>query len=89
VINHKYLWLEILKFNDLGFIPAIAQDSQNKQVLELIWLDKILLRKVIDSVLFMPLKYKVKSIFFDCDVDALILEIEKEDHDKKTSWIKI
>jgi phosphoribosyl-AMP cyclohydrolase/phosphoribosyl-ATP pyrophosphohydrolase/phosphoribosyl-AMP cyclohydrolase len=78
VINQKYLWLDILKFNDRGLIPAIAQDFQDHRVLELIWLDKNSLRKVIDEGIFKP-KYTVRSIFYDCDADALLLKVEQSD----------
>lgn len=88
MINQKYLWLEILKFNDQGFIPAIVQDSKDSRVLGLIWLDRILLQKVIDSRTLMFPKYTVRSILYDCDADALILKIE-QDHYEKLSWIKI
>lgn len=87
LINQKYLWLEVLRFNGQGLIPAIIQDVEDASVLMLIEMDKNLLRKVIDSEKLMS-KYSVRSIFCDCDADALLLEVE-QDHYEKPNWSKI
>ncbi|MFM9268052.1 phosphoribosyl-AMP cyclohydrolase, partial [Tychonema sp. BBK16] len=39
-MNQKYLWIEALKFNDRGLIPAIAQDDRDGTILMMAWMNK-------------------------------------------------
>jgi phosphoribosyl-AMP cyclohydrolase/phosphoribosyl-ATP pyrophosphohydrolase/phosphoribosyl-AMP cyclohydrolase len=88
-VNQKYLWLEVLKFNDQGLIPAIVQDSQDASILSLIWIDKNSLREVIDTGNLNG-NYTVTAVFYDCDADALICRIKNNQQEKsQTGWIEL
>ena len=39
-MDQKYLWIEALKFNDRGLIPAIAQDDRDGTILMMAWMNK-------------------------------------------------
>jgi phosphoribosyl-AMP cyclohydrolase len=82
-----------LKFNSDGLIPAIIQDALNGQVLMMAWMNDKSLAATIESgkTHFWSRsrkKYwmkgessghvqKVKRIFFDCDGDTLLVEVEQ------------
>ncbi|MUL37879.1 phosphoribosyl-AMP cyclohydrolase [Gloeocapsopsis dulcis] len=91
-MNQKLLWLEQLKFNDRGLIPAIVQDYQDDTVLMMAWMS----RKSIQQTLKTGEAYywsrsrgewhkgatsghiqKVKALYYDCDADTLLLKIEQ------------
>ncbi len=76
-MNQKYLWLEVLKFNDRGLIPAIVQDNQDASVLTLVWMGKNSLGEVINTGILNS-KYTVIAVFYDGDGDgdALICKVE-------------
>jgi len=87
VINQKYFWLEILKFNELGLITAIVQDADDNSILMLIMMDKNSLKEVIDSGKFKR-ESTVRSIFYDCDTDALLIKVEQNDCKRDNlNWI--
>ncbi|MBI4846373.1 MAG: phosphoribosyl-AMP cyclohydrolase [Candidatus Omnitrophica bacterium] len=85
--------MEELKFDENGLIPAIIQDVKNNDILMVAYMNKISLEKTISSGLATYwsrsrkcfwLKgetsghfQKVKKIFFDCDKDALVIQVNQ------------
>ncbi|MCX6349363.1 MAG: phosphoribosyl-AMP cyclohydrolase [Candidatus Aureabacteria bacterium] len=84
----------LVKFNDQGLVPVIAQDVKNGEVLMMAWMNRETLQKTIETGLMhywsrsrkkVWLKgetsghtQKVKEIRFDCDVDTLLMKIEQK-----------
>ncbi|MFM6189925.1 MAG: phosphoribosyl-AMP cyclohydrolase [Planktothrix sp.] len=92
-MNQNYLWIETLKFNDQGLIPAIAQDAEDGTVLMMAWMNKASIQKTLETK---EVHYwsrsrselwhkgatsghiqKLKSLYYDCDADTLLLKIEQ------------
>lgn len=92
-MNQDYLWIESLKFNDQGLIPAIAQDAQDGTILMMAWMNKESIQKTLETK---EVHYwsrsrselwhkgatsghiqKLKSLYYDCDADTLLLKIEQ------------
>ncbi|MCF3606464.1 hypothetical protein L2E81_07390 [Planktothrix agardhii 1033] len=48
-MNQDYLWIESLKFNDQGLIPAIAQDAQDGTILMMAWMNKESIQKTLET----------------------------------------
>lgn len=85
--------LKRLKFNQEGLIPAIVQDSKTKQVLMLAYMNLSSLKKTmkIKKTCFWSRSRKefwikgmtsghfqhVKNIYFDCDLDALLIVVRQ------------
>ncbi|GEM_PF-1050628 len=78
-LNQAYLWIEALKFNDRGLVPVIVQNECDAKVLQLAWMDKTLIRQMFEGgeILGLADVMKVKSIFYDCDRDTLLLKVEQ------------
>jgi phosphoribosyl-AMP cyclohydrolase/phosphoribosyl-ATP pyrophosphohydrolase/phosphoribosyl-AMP cyclohydrolase len=93
LLNQNYLWIEILKFNEQGLIPAIAQDHLDGTILMMAWMNK---ESIKQTLLTKEAHYwsrsrqelwhkgatsghiqKVNAIFYDCDGDTLLLKIEQ------------
>lgn len=84
--------LETLSFNSDGLIPAIAQDAESGEVLMLAWMNKESLSQTLslgEAVYFSRSRHelwhkgltsgnvqKVVEIAFDCDRDAILLQVE-------------
>ncbi len=82
-----------LKFDKSGLIPAVIQDAKNHQVLMVAYMNKRSIKKTIRSGLAtywsrsrntLWLKgetsghfQKVKKIYFDCDKDTLLIEVQQ------------
>jgi phosphoribosyl-ATP pyrophosphohydrolase/phosphoribosyl-AMP cyclohydrolase len=82
-----------LKFDSNGLIPAIAQDFQTKEVLMMAYMNKEAVEKTIETgkahyysrsrqTLWLKGETSghyqyVKEIAFDCDADALLLQVEQ------------
>ena len=82
-----------LKFDKSGLIPVVIQDAKNHQVLMVAYMNKRSLKKTIRSGLAtywsrsrntLWLKgetsghfQKVKKIYFDCDKDTLLIEVQQ------------
>ncbi len=93
MLNTDLLWLERLKFDQQGLIPAIAQDYQDHTVLMLAWMnyESILATLRTGEVHYWSRSrqelwhkgatsghiQKVKEIFYDCDADALLIKIDQ------------
>lgn len=85
--------LDELKYNELGLIPAIAQDINTKEVLMLAWMNResIALTVKTGKATYWSRSRKklwvkgetsghfqnVKNIFYDCDGDTLLLLVEQ------------
>ena len=86
-------WLDQLKWNDDGLVPAIAQDHQSGEVLMMAWMNREALRlsseqgrAVYWSRSRRKLWYKgeesghqqrLKEIRVDCDADVVLLQVEQ------------
>ncbi len=79
LINQAYLWIEALKFDSRGLIPAIVQHDRDNSVRCLVWLDKTSVQQAFSSGELVTSAHilKIKSIFYDCDRDTLLLKIEQ------------
>ena len=87
-------FIQKLKFNENGLIPAIAQDWLDGTVLMMAWMNKISLQETIktNEVHYWSRSRKelwkkgatsgniqrVKAIKFDCDADCILLTVEQE-----------
>jgi phosphoribosyl-AMP cyclohydrolase len=85
--------LASLKFDQNGLIPAIIQDYKNKDVLMLAYMNKESLRRTLKSgkTCFWSRSRKeywvkgltsghfqfVKSVAYDCDLDALLIKVRQ------------
>ena len=78
LINQAYLWIEALKFDSRGLIPAIIQYDRDNSVRGLVWLDKTSVQQAFSSGKLVTSAHilKIKSIFYDCDRDALLIKVE-------------
>ena len=82
-----------LKFDERGLIPAIAQDCETKEVLMMAYMNEESLQRTLKekkACYFSRSRQKlwlkgetsghvqhIKSIKYDCDADALLLEVEQ------------
>ncbi|BAS55557.1 MULTISPECIES: phosphoribosyl-AMP cyclohydrolase [Leptolyngbya] len=92
-IDQNYLWIERLKFNEAGLVPAIAQDYQDSSVLMMAWMSRESIQRTLETG---EAHYwsrsraelwhkgatsghiqKVKALYYDCDADALLLQVEQ------------
>lgn len=87
-------WLDKVKWNDDGLVPAISQEFDTKQVLTLAWMNRESLALTLEtghavywSRSRQQLWHKgetsghqqlIKSIRLDCDYDAVLLEVEQK-----------
>ncbi|MDC0831547.1 phosphoribosyl-AMP cyclohydrolase [Leptolyngbya valderiana BDU 20041] len=86
-------WIDTLKFDDRGLIPAIAQDDRDGTVLMMAWTNRNALERTIETG---EMHYwsrsrqelwhkgatsghiqKVKSLYYDCDADVILVKIEQ------------
>ena len=86
-------FLEKLKFNAEGLIPAIIQEQSTGRVLMMAWMNKEALEKTVESgrtVFWSRSRQKywvkgetsghvqvVKDVAFDCDGDTLLVQVEQ------------
>ena len=86
-------WLDTVKWNADGLVPAIAQDANSGRVLMLAWMNREALRATLDSgnaVYWSRSRrklwrkgeesghvQKVREIRLDCDEDAVLLCVEQ------------
>ena len=87
------MWIEALKFNHKGLIPAIAQDDRDGTILMMAWMNKESIEQTLATG---EAHYwsrsrselwhkgatsghiqKVKEIFYDCDADTILIKIEQ------------
>ncbi|SFJ44111.1 phosphoribosyl-ATP pyrophosphatase /phosphoribosyl-AMP cyclohydrolase [Halobacillus dabanensis] len=83
--------IEEIKFDEQGLVPAIVQDARSKAVLTLAYMNKQSLKKTLDigeTVFYSRSRQElwhkgetsgntqeVKSIRYDCDQDALLVQV--------------
>ena len=86
-------FIDTLKYNEQGLIPAIVQDSDNNEVLMLAYMNEEALKKTVETGLThfwsrsrekLWLKgessghiQKVKAIAIDCDRDTVLVKVEQ------------
>src|SRR5687768_6545298 len=86
-------FIDTLKFNSDGLIPAIIQDQSNGRVLMMAWMNKASLEKTIQegkTYFWSRSRQKywmkgessghvqvVKDVAFDCDGDTLLIQVEQ------------
>ena len=86
-------WLDSVKFDEHGLIPAIAQDAQTGRILMVAWMNREALQLTADNkrgVYWSRSRQKlwhkgeesghiqvVKEIRLDCDADVITLQIEQ------------
>jgi phosphoribosyl-AMP cyclohydrolase len=86
-------FLDELKFNADGLIPAIIQEQSTGRVLMLAWMNRTAVEKTIElgqTVFWSRSRQKywvkgetsghvqmVKSVAFDCDGDTLLIQVEQ------------
>ena len=86
-------FIDQLKFNADGLIPAIIQDATNGRVLMMAWMNRASLEKTIESghthfwsrsrqKFWMKGEssghvQKVRDVAFDCDGDTLLIQVEQ------------
>ncbi|MCN4144257.1 MAG: phosphoribosyl-AMP cyclohydrolase [Thiohalomonas sp.] len=89
----KQNWLDELKWDDQGLIPAIAQDEKNSKVVMFAWMNRESLAMSVDSgraVYWSRSRakiwpkgeesghvQKIKSLRVDCDKDVVLMSIEQ------------
>jgi phosphoribosyl-AMP cyclohydrolase len=92
-MNQTLLWIEQLKFNDQGLIPAIAQDYLDSTIFMMAWMNRESIQQTLETG---EAHYwsrsrselwhkgatsghiqKVKAMYYDCDADTLLLKIEQ------------
>ncbi|MDX1605896.1 MAG: phosphoribosyl-AMP cyclohydrolase [Candidatus Competibacterales bacterium] len=87
-------WLDALRWNADGLLPAIAQDADSGRVLMLAWMNRAALRETRErgeAVYWSRSRgrlwhkgersgnvQRVRSIRLDCDNDTLLLEVEQQ-----------
>lgn len=87
--------LNTLKFDKSGLIPAIIQDYKNREVLMIAYMNKESLRRTLKTgkTCFWSRSRKeywvkgaasghfqfVKSVAYDCDMDALLIKVRQVD----------
>jgi phosphoribosyl-AMP cyclohydrolase len=92
-LDERLFWLDALKWDEDGLIPAIAQDAASGRVLTLAWMNRESLLETVTSGravywsrsrrrLWMKGEesghfQKIRSIRADCDGDALLLSVEQ------------
>ncbi len=86
-------WIDTLKYDANGLVPAIVQDAQNGQVLMLAYMNRESLRRTVETGLCTYWSrsrqqfwvkgetsghvQRVKRILVDCDADAVLIQVEQ------------
>ncbi len=86
-------WIDDVRWDDNGLIPAIAQDAANGQVLMVAWMDRDALKETVKTeraVYWSRSRSRiwrkgeesghvqnVKEVFLDCDGDVVLLKVEQ------------
>ena len=86
-------FLDLVKFNDQGLVPAIAQDSASGTVLMLAWMNRDAIDQTLASGLVTYYSRSRQSLWqkgetsgntqrlvdmqFDCDADAILMLVEQ------------
>ena len=86
-------WLDDVRWDDEGLVPAIAQDAESGKVLTLAWMNRDALYKTSQegkAVYWSRSRQKlwlkgevsghiqnVRDIYLDCDMDAIVLKVHQ------------
>jgi phosphoribosyl-AMP cyclohydrolase len=86
-------WLDIIKWNDAGLVPAIAEDAKTGTNLMVAWMNREALQETVDTqraVYFSRSRQKlwrkgeesghqqlVLEVRLDCDADVILLKVEQ------------
>lgn len=86
-------WLDEVSFDDRGLVPAIAQDAVTGKILMMAWMNRESLELTAEkneAVYWSRSRgklwhkgeqsghtQKVKAIYFDCDEDVILLQVEQ------------
>ena len=86
-------WIETLKYDGAGLIPAVIQDHQDREVLMVAWMNKDSLRDTVrtgKTHFWSRSRQKywmkgeesgnvqlVKKLSYDCDKDCLVIQVEQ------------
>ncbi|WP_372964645.1 phosphoribosyl-AMP cyclohydrolase [Marinobacter sp.] len=87
-------WLNEIRWTEDGLVPAIAQDSQNGDILMMAWMNRESLRLTVEegqAVYWSRSRGKLwrkgessghqqvlKDIRLDCDADVIVLKVEQK-----------
>lgn len=87
-------WLDEIRFDDKGLIPAIAQDADSGKILMMAWMNRESLQLTADkneAVYWSRSRgklwhkgeesghvQKVVELRFDCDEDVILLKVEQQ-----------
>ena len=87
-------WLDEVKWNDVGLVPAIAQDAGDGKILMVAWMNRESLQLTVEegkAVYWSRSRKKlwrkgeesghqqlVSEILLDCDNDVLVLQVEQK-----------
>jgi len=97
-------WLDEIKWNDAGLVPAIAQDAQTNENLMVAWMNREALKETVETnkaVYWSRSRKKmwrkgeesghqqiVKEVRLDCDADVIVLKIEQKGGADKAAFIE-
>lgn len=86
-------FIDQLKFNEQGLIPAIVQDAENGDVLMMAWMNREALQRTIETgkaTYWSRSRQKfwvkgetsghfqeVESVYIDCDADVVLLKVKQ------------
>lgn len=86
-------FLDDVKFDEKGLVPAIAQDATSGKILMMAWMNREALQATVDkqeAVYFSRSRQalwhkgetsghtqRIKEIRLDCDADAIVLKVEQ------------
>jgi len=87
-------WLDQIKWNEAGLVPAIAQDVKTGENLMVAWMDRVALQETVDTkkaVYWSRSRQKlwrkgeesghqqiIHEVRLDCDADVIVLKIEQK-----------
>ena len=87
-------WLDAIKWNEAGLVPAIAQDAETGENLMVAWMNRAALQETADSgcaVYYSRSRQKlwrkgeesghqqvIKEMRLDCDSDVVLLKVEQK-----------
>lgn len=86
-------WLDAVKWDDNGLVPAIAQDATSHEVLMVAWMDRAALAETVETsraVYWSRSRSQlwrkgeesghaqaVKAVYIDCDGDVVLLKVDQ------------
>ena len=87
-------WLDDIKWDNKGLVPAIAQDAESGQVLMVAWMNRESLRLTVEeghAVYWSRSRQKlwrkgeesgfqqvVRELRIDCDADVILMQVEQQ-----------